>query len=482
MTFARTYRCLKNNKLYEKTIDIYTHEYVDSLPNSGCKILTVSKALQQQYSNIFNDISILKGRANYVCSEDEDFACDLAPCAVLPMLQKKCIDNDRCPFFIARRDAFSSKFVSLNYSTFLSLPYHLQNAQYLVCDEATELEDELVGFYSCTIEYAKVKRYLKSGPLIPTEDKTAIYCWLNDLHHNIKLHYDEIYEMIRKGKNKRKLMSDIIKMRKLRVIYEKLGHVIDHWFTTEYVTDLDVPGKVIVTPLGVNVLAQSFFEKSDYVILMSGSIIDHKTFAETFGIDKYKYIEIPSEFESKKSPIYCQTKFKLNYKNLNTNLPKVTNMAKQICDQHSNEKGIIHTHTFKITEALKSKCKGSRFLYREAGTTNEDILVTHFENNNTVLISPSLGFGTSLDDEHGRFQIIMKAPYLPLNDKRISVLRKRNQKWYEMKALVNLVQMCGRTTRSKTDHSTTYILDACVYDLLKRHWKDLPLWFKDRII
>jgi Rad3-related DNA helicase len=97
------------------------------------------------------------------------------------------------------------------------------------------------------------------------------------------------------------------------------------------------------------------------------------------------------------------------------------------------------------------------------------------------LISPSLGFGTDLYGDFGRFQIIMKAPYLPLGSKRIKTLAARNQRWYEMKALVNLVQMCGRTTRSKEDHSNTYILDAQVIDLIKRNRSRLPQWFIHRL-
>ena len=99
----------------------------------------------------------------------------------------------------------------------------------------------------------------------------------------------------------------------------------------------------------------------------------------------------------------------------------------------------------------------------------------------TVIISPSLGFGTDLSDEFGRFSVIMKTPYLPLGDKRIKTIADRNPRWYQMKALITLVQMCGRTTRSVTDFSDTYILDGTAVDLIKRNIDKLPRFFRDRL-
>ena len=49
------------------------------------------------------------------------------------------------------------------------------------------------------------------------------------------------------------------------------------------------------------------------------------------------------------------------------------------------------------------------FLFREQTANNEKILKEHFRTSKpTVLVSPSLGFGTDLNAEKGRFQIIVK--------------------------------------------------------------------------
>jgi len=216
---------------------------------------------------------------------------------------------------------------------------------------------------------------------------------------------------------------------------------------------------------------------------MSATIIDHITFAKTLGIEKYKYLEVDSLFDPKKSPIYCPGKYPLNYKNIDRNLPKVVEQAKTICEHYAGKNGIIHTHSFKITQAMKHKVgNDNRYLFREGGISNENILEEHFiREDGTVLVSPSLSHGTDLVGADGEFQIIMKIPFLPLGSKRIKMLFEKDKDWYAMKMLVNLMQMCGRCTRNIDDTSDTFILDGQAFDILKRNYKKLPRQFKSRL-
>ena len=124
-----------------------------------------------------------------------------------------------------------------------------------------------------------------------------------------------------------------------------------------------------------------------------------------------------------------------------------------------------------------------RFLFREHGISNERIIEEHFERKDgTVLVSPSLGYGTNLLDDMGRFQIVMKLPYLPLGSNRVKKLATKDPQWYQMKMLTHLIQMCGRCTRSESDYSDTYILDGSAVKVLKQNWFHLPQWFKNRLV
>jgi Rad3-related DNA helicase len=229
------------------------------------------------------------------------------------------------------------------------------------------------------------------------------------------------------------------------------------------------------------------FRGIDKVVLMSATIINHAKVAESLGIgrDEYEFIDAKSEFDPKKSPIYTSpAKFDMTYKHIDRSLVKMMDSVLELCDIHKKDNGLIHTHNFKITKALQDAVKGDkRFLFRDKFSTNEDILYEHFNNPEpTVLVSPSLAFGTSLDNEHGRFQIISKLPYLPMSDKRIKLLSKRDFDWYQMKMWIKMIQMCGRCTRSLEDHSSTYIFDKSFLTAIARYEDKLPEWFKARLV
>jgi Rad3-related DNA helicase len=95
-------------------------------------------------------------------------------------------------------------------------------------------------------------------------------------------------------------------------------------------------------------------------------------------------------------------------------------------------------------------------------------------------VSPSLAFGIDLKDDLARFQVIMKAAYMPLGDERIKRLFKEDGDWYQNKMLNNVIQACGRGVRSKSDKCVTYILDKCITDAILKNRSKLPRYFLKR--
>lgn len=481
---SKTYKdVIHSNRFLDKDKeDNYTCSAVlETLESFGCAILTTTKALQNQYIELFPKGRVVKGKRNYVCKEDSDFRCDIAPCTMLAEIKQNCITQNKCPHFNALKEALCSKFSIFNYSSYIVLPDHLARRQVLVCDEASELEDHLISHYTCDINYKLINFDDFNMQKLYTEESVNVKSWLSEVRDKCKEMIDELNIKLSKVKDKLAIQQRLQKIRMYNELVEKINTVLELWVTIEYVVEFTAD-KAVIMPLHIDELATGFFNNCDTVILMSGTIIDVKTFAKTLGIKQYKYIEMDSEFDPEKSPIYSCTKYALNHANLDKFLPSIIEMSVKICESHKNDKGIIHTHNMKITNAFRMKLdKDRRFLVRDAGITNEKILEKHKLASNTVIISPSLGFGTDLKDEEGRFQIIAKTPYLPLNSKRIGILAKKDSDWYKMKTIVSLVQMAGRCTRHKDDYSSTYILDACAVDLIKRYSSMLPKYFRDRL-
>ena len=106
------------------------------------------------------------------------------------------------------------------------------------------------------------------------------------------------------------------------------------------------------TPLYVNELSKNILSYGNKVLLMSATIIDHKSYAKSLGIKNYTYVESESEFNPKNSPIYVSGKYSLSRATINTYLPRICRDVKEIIDHHGDEKGVIHTHTHAITEKI----------------------------------------------------------------------------------------------------------------------------------
>ena len=463
----------------------YTHEEEcqSELP-AGTSALTITKALQDQYKNLFNDVSILKGKSNYVSEIDSNIDVELESLIIPKNVLEDHRRRHKCPYHNNRRDVLTRKFAALNYNMFFSLPDHVKRRQYLICDEAAELEDQLVKEFSCNINFQMLGRLGIQVRPFYSKNNINIIKWINNLLIDLNDKVDDLHDKINNTKsNNKKFLIELKKqIVSVRNLHSKLALIIETWNDSEYLFETSKEG-ITFMPLKVNNLSGRLFRHADKVVLMSATIIDPANFCKSLGIDKFKYVEAESSFNAENAPIRCTTKVKLNYHNLKRSLPKIIKQIQEICKFHKNDKGIIHTHNNTITSFLSNKLDDDRFLIREPGVRNEVLLEQHLNNNDpTVLVSPSMSHGVDLKDELARFQIIVKAPYLPTKDKRIAKLMKDDFNWYTNKMLCSLIQSCGRGVRSKKDHCVTYILDGAIVESVVNNKHKLPKYFIDRFL
>lgn len=475
-------------QIYKRT-QAGNYQYEDEMEDQkpfGAFALTITKALQDQYKDLFSDVDVLKGKSNYQCSYDENYTAEYAPCLLTKKIKEDCWVKNSCPYYKSRNKAIVSNFATLNYNMFFALPHHVKRKQYIICDEASELEDQLVKEFSCQINFESLKKSeVIIRPLPSDSDYGKLGRWLSTFSADIEDRVDELRDITAKSDIKRTNLfindkkTELISLLNLQ---SKVKTLIDTWHDSEYIIER-LPKGVNFMPLRVDKLSSHIFNYADKVVLMSATIIDPANFCKTLGISKFKYIEADSTFEASKAPIYANTKIKLNYNNLQTNLPKIVKQIQDICNQHSNEKGIIHTQTNTITNYLKDNLNDNRILYREPGVRNEDILEMHLNSNTpTVLASPSMSHGVDLKDDLARFQIIIKAPYLPMTDKRVEKMMKLDFNWYMNKMLSSLIQACGRGVRSHKDYCVTYILDAAIVEAIIKNKHKIPKYFLERFM
>jgi Rad3-related DNA helicase len=448
----------------------------------GAFALTITKSLQDQYTELFEDSKALKGKTNYMCNIDPQYDVDVAPCLFTPGLKEKCILNNTCSYYNARKDMLTNKFGILNYSMFLSMPDHVRNREYIICDEASEVEDELVKRFSRSLPYKLLKRLGYSPKEIPVENYSKFKIWLDNLIIKIGDEVDALKRVLNKKKGKAEFDSNIQRFKLFNNLLRQMQGTMDTWKECEYVVEHNLEG-ITLKPFRVDNLAKHIFSHADKILLMSATIIDPANFAKTLGITKFKYIEVDSTFDPKNAPIHASSTTKFNHKNLKENLSLIKDTIEKLCNNHKNEKGIIHTHTNEITQYLKDNIDDPRFLFRIDGMDNEKILKLHFEAKEpTILVSPSMAYGVDLKEDLARFQIVCKAAFLPLYDERIKRLFNEDKDWYVNKMLNNLIQACGRGVRSKQDKCVTYILDATISNTVIRSASKLPKYFLKRFV
>lgn len=454
-----------------------------ALPRFGASILTVSKVLQDQYVDDFSDrIMSFKGKSNYRCAVDANFDCSFAPCTFDNTIKKNCQASKLCPYYFEQENSAMSKCNALNYSVFFNLPEHVAARQLLVFDEASELEKELVSAFSIELD-TKFLRETCGVIVRKPSDPKRMGGWVNDTATALT----EAMQVAKKkftdsGKKDRVQMTKYKYMDQLNA---KLSRINEDLNSTEFVVSEEADGRIIkIQPIYVGHIFRRVTKQSSHIVLMSATIIDVKEYAKNIGLkeDEYEFIDIPSTFDPAKSPIRLGKKMFLSQKNLQEKLPDIRDMIQRILLAHPNEKGLIHSHTMKITEYLQENLGARRCLFRTADKKNEEILIEHIQTKApTVLVSPSMTHGVDLKGDLAKFQIIIKAPFAPLGDPRIARLAKENPQWYKDQMLSTVIQACGRGSRNETDECITYIIDGVLSSSLEEARDILPPDFVARM-
>ena len=429
---------------------------------------------------------------NYACAVNEDHTYQDGVCKFISGQKRKCLKDSLCSFMNQRALTDCNRSQFFNYSVFMQRSERVKFKDYIVCDEASELETILVNEYTVAIAIEPFMN-LVQVEIPPTPLKKAprgeYIEWISECQNiceaQIVMLENEWEEQNRKNKKKKIPHAELARHRRLCEYALKLKTLVETWWDTEYLIENE-SNILVFKPYNVDNLADRFlFSYGHKVVLMSATIIDHKNFAKTLGIkpNDYHYIEAPSMFDPQKAKIKLIGNIGITYANKRETLPKVADIARLICEQFIGHKGIIHSHSMEILGYVRRAMGGDkRFLYREDDRTNEDLIKQHkLSTKDTVLVSPSMTHGVDLKGDLGKFQIIMKAPFSPLGDNRIKRKCKEDPQWYTNMMLSTLVQACGRCNRTASDESATFILDVTAWNTIQKNLDRLPDYFKQRL-
>lgn len=241
-----------------------------------------------------------------------------------------------------------------------------------------------------------------------------------------------------------------------------------------------------------DVLVYNFLlQHAEYTVMLSATVGDQSSFEDNIGAkytaqQKSVMFRIPSTFDFSKSPIYFIPGYKMSKAEINQSFPingkTINAILKSI--KHINEKGIIHTGSYKnaydLLNYLDEDVKKRVYIY-STSKEKQNVLDDFINSSNGVLIGPTLTEGIDLPNDGCRFIIIMKIPYPYLGDNLVKAKISLFPKWYNSETSNNVIQGIGRGNRTPNDWSTTYILDGSFSKLYMDTHNQYPAEMRNRI-
>jgi len=482
-------------------------------------LLTGTKSLQSQYIETSDQLYNIKGRANYPCGLNRTVRADMGPCSIMPQIKRKCYGNGSCIYHNAKLGAKKAKTMLTNYAYFLTAlnsgsfgePYECKRAVVL-CDEAHDLEKCLINFAECVISPSDINKKFhiqdpawkfgnseKKNLEILFDIKAEIGKEMNKCTSQIDLIYAK-YGITSEDTSGMFKMNgaDTDKIAKLGLKLAQLDRTIkpiDIYEANQsfrWIIDANTDDNTLkISPISASGIFSEYMQHfGGKFVFMSATIGDPNVFCRELGLDPERtaFIRTGTDFPAENAPIVFCPVGKMNYKDLPATMPKIVAGVIEILKGHAEDKGIIHTGNYKISQAiidgLPRELK-SRLIHRDMKygqkISNEDLVRMHTHDKGpTVLISPSLGTGTSLDDDLSRFQIIVKLPFPSLLDARVKIKADEDPDWYLDTMWREVQQSSGRSIRSMEDHAVTYVLDSSTDWFFKKAEKVLPPHFKER--
>lgn len=496
-------------------------------------LLTATNALGQQYFDTFSNpddkldttFRFIKGATNYECSAlSTDQELQTAENCSIRLFQKTGMDQiisehcNTCEFQINRGLRDKSRHLITNYSYYFTDRMAMELlARRTVCvfDEAHLLNDLFTDH--CAIMFTEkgllvtaqeVSDNLKLGSTEIFKHLKMIGSHLANKKIDDKTYmtyirvladvYTEITEAAQlEAERSVRAPATYLKLNKLAKKYlgraGKILDLLEHNFPHVFEYKEKNPKfqqndhEVSIKPIFIS----GMFEKlvnADHNLLMSATISDQyaKRTLTLEPSDRVHHIRLDPQFPRENKKVIFFKPMSLNYTSMKDpeTVKKLCAHSYQIVKHHTDkgERGIILAPSFSIVESIAGTLRGMldskkiKIFEHVRGEKLVDWLEVFkaYNKGPAVFLTPSGFEGLDLPGELSRFQIITKAPFGSLGDRRIKVILDTYPDIYSETALMKVVQGAGRSVRSMTDYATTYMLDQGIQRLWgkKNEWSD----------
>ncbi|MDG7008383.1 MAG: DEAD/DEAH box helicase family protein [Nitrososphaerota archaeon] len=485
-------------------------------------LLTSTKQLQDQYSADFR-FPVVTGKSNFTClvptSDGKNPPCSKGRCEADWKLSEcphylsfeeydehnlhacrrdaKCErlkDGKLCPYYGQKWDAFRAPVMVANYPFLLNEIRYTEDVRrrrLLVCDEAHDLEKQMVGAGSFSLRRSTLESYRveeDDGPVtIPDMGVEDAAAWEGPLKKAREALGLFVNTYLTDGEMQDPVASCKRVLGSLKAFSEELEADPANWVVNSVRKSEAGVEEVVFQPLEVGAYTSLLFDVGETVLLMSATVFSKEVFCRTLGIpeEEAAFVRVKeSSFPVENRPIHALSVAQLSRTTMDASLGTIARAVDEVMLRHAGEKGVVHTTSYQQARYIMdhvSEYNRARLSSTENVSSRSALLQAHGSRDESVLISPSLYQGVDLKDELSRFQILVKVPYPDLSERRTRVKMERDQGWYDWQTALRLVQTYGRSIRSDTDHAVTYVLDSNFPWFVGRHRGLFPEYFLEAL-
>lgn len=493
-------------------------------------VITASKQLQDQYSKDLKFFSPVKGKSNFACLKlmehqgmpfkdtkqamQRGLTCEKGLCDETVKVKGKEVKefckfkpklgellpgskNPYCLYYEQKYHALASDHSLWNYAAYFQLMRYGRKAyaDYInkpiaIFDEAHKIEDQIIQFIGIDVYNTHMTECDLDAKNYSLGDVEMVMALLSDLAGSYSRQIKELTES-----RKFQVNPDYMMLARLESRYERMANARaelelnkDNFvINNPYLDERGGLRSLSIKPLDISNYVKTFFDV-DIQVFMSATI-DKASFCENTGLDpsKVAFVDTPkSPFLPDKRRINFLNVRKLSYSSSWNDELAVISRIDEILSEHSSERGLILTSSEKRCLDIRNNLsernrKRIRICHsrNENGLTQDEVIQEHAMDSGGVLLSSSLWEGVDLKDDLSRFQIIAKAPYPNLSEKRTKIKMQKFPLWYKSQTLVKLLQGFGRSIRSEDDWAVTYVLDEAANDLLYQCKQMIPRSYYD---
>jgi Rad3-related DNA helicase len=489
--------------------------------------LTATNVLAKQYEGTFgglkNDFIMIKGANNYECSalstEEQTETADA--CAWYTMVQhasefQSILDSEcaKCEYKHIKDKRNAARHLATNYSYyFIDRMYtgKFEDRDLIVWDEAHLVNDLFSEHNAIHFSQKGIQKMAQEiADMVQITDMSIIKTLkqlstdvgvkgkINDTNYQAylkALHSVYTYAKTRGSVMQEKALrsgnhGQFTKLSRFTKKYEGLGCKIDDFEKYGYAHVFEYKEEdkaVTVKPVFVGTMMEAL-ECAAHNLFMSATISE-AFITKTMNLDpkRTKFIKLDPTFPKENKEVVFFDPLSLNFTSLKdpATVAKLRKNAAKIVKHHiqDGERGIILTPSFKLTEEIVQeleplvKAGKMRLFDHRQGEKLEHVLTAFkaYTGGPAVLISPAMFEGVDLPGDLSRFQILVKAPFPSLGDKRMKFILDHHPDLYNTITCMKMVQGAGRSVRSAEDFATTYVLDLNAQRIFNSNtniWKD----------